>query len=462
MAHQLTRSSRTGLGLAITLAASSFGRASLAQWSPLTGEWGKDDPADIRVMTWNVGDALTSSNIKTEALNNWSGLAVVIASVQPDIILFQEAGDNSGNGTGGGVDSPATLALVVDLLMNGGSDPFRGGAVGAFVAAYAPGYTPPAHVFVSGESDGFNRNVIVSRWPFADLNGDGIATRSDIPFVQNVSYAAGGDGGIRGFQFVEIDLPDEVYAGDLVVGNAHLKAFGDASSMQQRENAARNVAFFIDHYYNGAGTTTPDPLGVISDAPQPTSILGDDTAVIIGGDWNEDEATNGRKGPAEWLIRAQNTGGTDGTDRDRTDSTFDAATNPITGDPDTRGGSKLDYLAWQDAVVTQRRAWIFDTTTLNSVNAPPAIFAFPIPNFVLQFSGVASDHLPVVADFTAPLAPACASDINGDGVVNGGDVSNILNVFGATGAALPEDLNNDGVVNGGDISSVLNTFGPCP
>jgi len=58
--------------------------------------------------------------------------------------------------------------------------------------------------------------------------------------------------------------------------------------------------------------------------------------------------------------------------------------------------------------------------------------------------------------------PPCPSDLNNDGLVNGADISVVLNVFGASGAGLPADLNGDGVVNGGDISFILNAFGPCP
>ena len=53
---------------------------------------------------------------------------------------------------------------------------------------------------------------------------------------------------------------------------------------------------------------------------------------------------------------------------------------------------------------------------------------------------------------TATLTPV-AGDINGDGNVNGIDLSLVLNQFGGPGSA---DLNNDGVVDGGDLAIVLN------
>jgi len=56
----------------------------------------------------------------------------------------------------------------------------------------------------------------------------------------------------------------------------------------------------------------------------------------------------------------------------------------------------------------------------------------------------------------------CTADLNGDGVVNGGDITILLNVFGNPFEGFgPNDLNADGVINGADISAILNQFGPC-
>lgn len=439
------------------LAALPIAVAASAQWNPAQGQWGKDDPAHVRVMTWNVRDAVCSTNSKQEALNNWTACAVIIASMKPDVLLLQEAGDNVGNGTGFAGDGVIALEATVDLLIRGGADPFLGRTVGAWVQKYDPDFDLP-HVFVSAASDGFNRNVILSRWPFVDLNGDGRATMSDIPFVSNVSYAAGGDGGIRGFQFVEVDLPDDVYAGDLVIGGAHLKAGGSGADVIQRREAAQNAAYFIDHFYNGAGVGVPDPDDAINDNPPAQSVLDPNTPVIIGGDWNEDELTNGNKGPAEWLTRAELTGGNDGTDRDRSDSMYDDAVDPLTGSRGTFGGSsKLDYLAWQDSVATLAHAWIFNTASLNSQTAPPEIIAFP--GLGTALSGAASDHRPVIADFALAIASPCVADLNGDGVVDGADLASMLAAWGA--GAGGADLNDDEQVNGADLAALLAAWGAC-
>jgi endonuclease/exonuclease/phosphatase family metal-dependent hydrolase len=442
---------------AVAVACFAIAPAALAQWNPTAGEWGRTDPADLRVMTWNVEDGICRTAQKVEALNAWTSLALIVAAMQPDVLIMQETGDNSGNGTGSGVDSVADLTTTLELFMHGGASPFPGGTATAFVQKYAPaGYDLP-YIYVSSDNDGFNRNVILSRYPFADLNGDTNATIPDF-FIRPDAYAPGGDGGIRGFSFAEIDLPDETYAGDLVVGNAHLKAGGGASDLAERLVAAQNTAYFIDYFYNGAGTGAPDPNNKVTDVPAATAVLDAHTPVIVGGDWNEDEGSNGRKGPAEWLTRAATTGGTDGTDFDRSDSVFDIAQDVLTGNDNTQGSSKLDYLGWQDSKATERRSWIFNTASLNATTSPPEFDFLPVSTTV-TLSGRASDHRPVLADFQLALAqPACEADLNGDNLVDGADLGLLLGAWGGSG---PADLNGSGAIDGADLGLLLGAWGPC-
>ena len=388
--------------------------AAQADWDPENGDWSKSAATDVRVMTWNVRDGVCSSNDKSEGLGNWTALARIIAAIRPDVLVIQEAGDNEGNGTGAVVDSVDDLAETIELLVNGGLDWFNDGtAVTAFVGKYAPDYILPFR-FVSSEDDGFNRNAVVSRYAFIDLNGDGRSGISNI-LVKPDAYAPGGDAGIRGFQFAEIDLPDNVYRGDLVLGNAHLKSGFSSSDFGERLRASRNAAYFIDYWFNGAGTGVPDPNGRISVSPAATMILDDFTPVVIAGDWNEDELTNGRKGPAEWLTRAAVTEGTDGTDRDRSDSTFDTAIHVFSKSRATFGsGGKLDYIAWQDSIVTRRRAFVFDTLGTPRASLPGELGGFPLPT---RASRIASDHRPVIVDLILPLW----GDFDGDGDVDADD-----------------------------------------
>jgi len=282
-----------------------------AQWNPPTGQWGKIDAADLRVMTWNVQDGICTTQPKTEGSNSWCAIARVIAALKPDVLILQETGDNSGNGTGSGLDTVAELALVVNYLLHGGNDSFNGNAaITAWVRKYAASYDLP-YVFVSTENDGFNRNIILSRYPFADQNGDTKATMSDIPTVAAGSaWAPGGDGGIRGFMFAEIDLPNVTYLGNAVVGNAHLKSGGATSDHDQRIVAAQNVGYVIQYWYNGNGGATPDPASRIFDSPVATSVLAANTPVILGGDWNEDEVKSGgaTSDHDQRIVAAQNVG----------------------------------------------------------------------------------------------------------------------------------------------------------
>jgi hypothetical protein len=444
---------RNGLKMvAVAGVALALGHAGFAQFNPVQGDWGKDELTDLRVMTWNVLDGVRSTISKGEG-GQWDAIARIIAVVKPDVLVMQECGDS---------EALSTLVTTCELLIHGGADPFLGGTVGSYVQEYAPTFDLP-YTYVNSETDGFNRNLIMSRYPFIDLNGDGKSTYPDIAFVTSTgTYAAGGDGGIRGYGFAEIDLPDDIYEGDLVQGFAHLKAGGTASDLLQRLNASKNVAYYIDHFYNGGGMGTVDPFGKISDFPEATSILDEHTVIVLGGDWNEDESTNGRKGPAEWLTLAEFAAGTDGTDYDRTDSTYDTATDALDGSTKTWGSSsKLDYIAWQDSKATPRHQVVFDSLPMNTSSRPDEFLGV---TRYRDLSGDASDHLPVFVDLMlalVPPPPECDGDTNSDGVVDLTDLSNVLFNFGAsvppgTGADV---AGNDGVVDLNDLSTVLFNFG---
>jgi hypothetical protein len=259
-------------------------------------------------------------------------------------------------------------------------------------------------VYISGENDGFNRNVIMSRFPFADLNGDGKSTYADIATVTAHLWAPGGDGGIRGFAFAELDLPAATYQGNLVVGNAHLKSGGTTSDAQQRLVAAQNVSYYVRHFYNGGGTASVDPFAKIADSPVATSVLPATTPVVLGGDWNEDELGNGTtRGPAEWLAKAQTVGGTsDGVDRDGSDAAIDGALHWSTGsDASFQNGSKLDYVVWQDSIATLRNQGIFISGSNSAASQPAEIAGFA--GGASGCSSAASDHRMVYVDLRLPI-----------------------------------------------------------
>jgi endonuclease/exonuclease/phosphatase family metal-dependent hydrolase len=424
------------------VAASLLSTSALAQWNPPAAQWGKSDSTDVRVMSWNVQDALCSTNAKTEGNNNWCACARIVAALKPDVLLMTEAGDNSGNGTGSSVDSVANLTTTIDDFLHGGTDSFHGNsAVTAWVQKYAPGYDLP-YVFVSSSSDGFNRNVLLSRFPFSDRNGDTRATLSDIPSVTAHAWAPGGNGGIRGFLFGEFDLPNATYAGDLVVGGAHLKAGSNSSDHTQRITAAQNVSYVVRYWYNGNGGAFPDPFAKIADSPAATSVLAANTPIVLLGDWNEDEQSNGStRGPVDWLSQASAVGGTtDGTDADGTDMTYDASVEYFTGVRETHvSGSKLDYLAWQDSIASLRRSQVFDSAATPSGSRPAELTGFS--GGTASVSAAASDHFPVFADFVLPLLIDC----NGNGISDALDIANGTS-YDTNGNGTPDECEPCGTV----------------
>ncbi|KAA0215357.1 MAG: hypothetical protein DYG94_04270 [Leptolyngbya sp. PLA3] len=437
-----------------------------AQWDPANGLWGKQEGTDIRVMTWNIQDGIVStSTTKTAGFNDWNALVHIVAALRPDVLLLQEAGDQSGNGTGSGADSVGELTTAIELFLHGGNDPFRGNVpVTSYVQLHAPDYDLP-YVFVSNITDGFNRNVILSRFPMGDINGDGLSTFSNFVLLPD-AYQTGGNGGIRDFMHAEINLPDETYLGDLVVGTCHLRSGSESSDLAERLTAARNIAYFIDYFFNGAGMGAADPNAKIAFPSTAPSLLDPYTPVIWGGDLNENEATNGRKGPAEWFARANLMGGTDGTDRDRSDSTWDTATQPISGETGTFGSSstnKLDYLVFQDSVWPVRQQFIFRSSGSGMTAAQLPLPVRNFPTQPLACSGLASDHRPVVIDFMPALVPPdeCQADWNGDDALDFFDVAGFLADFSAQDP--DADLTGEGAFDFFDVAAFLSLFSAgCP
>ncbi|MBX3378957.1 MAG: hypothetical protein KF805_02595 [Phycisphaeraceae bacterium] len=398
--------------IAFLLALFAGGAIANAQWDPANRQWGKDDPDDFRVVTFNIQDRVCSTNGKQEGQNSWTAIAVQIAALKPDVLVMVECGDNSANGTGTAqgyntVDTVQRLTDTLNLLMRGGTDPYVAGnpAVTSYVTKYAPAFDMP-YVYVSDQTDNFNRNVVLSRFPLADLNGDNRTALGTFTLSADAAapYYTAGNAGVRGFLFAEINLPDDRYGGDFVMGGGHLKSGSVTQDLADRLAASQRIAYYIDAIFNGLGTATPDPHFRCSNFPRPTKVLTATTPVVWAGDFNEDELNNGRDGPALWMTRAAAVSpATDGTDRDRTDSSYDDSRDPFTNNRNTQGSNtnnKLDYICWQDSIATLRRSFVFRASTMPTTATPVEFAGYPGLWFNISSW---TDHRAVVADFVLPV-----------------------------------------------------------
>lgn len=70
---------------------------------------------------------------------------------------------------------------------------------------------------------------------------------------------------------------------------------------------------------------------------------------------------------------------------------------------------------------------------------------------------------PTMVTLTVVPATNCPADLNHDGMVDGADLSLLLQSWGPCGSgACPADLNGSGYVDGADLSILLNAWGNCP
>ncbi len=388
-------------------------------FDPANGDWAKDDPDNLRVMTYNVYQGIGVGMSTTPATANTIGsqhayLGLICAALDPDVLCLQEIK----------CETPATQAQAQTALQTWANSYLGTGR----------------HVYVSSATDGHNRNAVVSRYPFADLNGDGQALRHDIflfPGPDDLPPGTPPGGHLRGWLQAEIDLPDDVYRGDILVVSGHLKCCGGAANMAERLTAAQNMAYWINASFN-------DTTDIFS-PPQP---LADATPVVLCGDLNEDEDANGRYGPVAWLAGWTPTPD-DGTDRDDTSMQVAAAAEPFNGSLKTYlGSSRLDYVLTQDAIAPVASAFLFDSQRAAQHGALPATLATVLNG--ANASTLASDHLPVIVDLGLPKKTQ--GDFNGDGFVTVDDYAALQACLSGPAApagndCLDVDLSDDGAVD---------------
>jgi endonuclease/exonuclease/phosphatase family metal-dependent hydrolase len=414
-------------------------------FDPVHGDYGKSDLKHVRIMTFNIQDGIGVGVSTTPADATHSGaqygfdyIGRICHAFNPDVICMQEVEPST--------DFNQTLAICQQW-----ADTYFGAGV--------------MNVHVSTNTDGFNRNVTFSKFPYGDLNGDGVSMSSNTGFILPGTGGTppGGDAGIRGWVMSEINLPDNIYQGDLFVGNSHLKAGSDTTDYADRLKAAQNMSYYINEALNKSQNTGGDPANrIISQPPNP---LGPTTPVVLCGDFNEDEQTNGRDGPVLWLT-SFTTAANDGTDRDGSTMPIDVSYKLFTASE--RGTisntTKFDYILAQDSIATVVRSFIYDAARTGSNPYPPDLQGIQTP---FQASAYASDHRPVIMDLALPLAPPIPGDCDEDGDVDIADFSTCFEpcLLGPDQAASPScvadaDIVSDNVVDLHDFAAFQLNFAP--
>ena len=89
---------------------------------------------------------------------------------------------------------------------------------------------------------------------------------------------------------------------------------------------------------------------------------------------------------------------------------------------------------------------------------------FDVTGDELTFDGVifvnaAGNPMKVDSSDSIVFVPACPADINGDAVVDVGDLLEVVGTWGESD--VPSDVNEDGVVNVSDLLAVVDAWGPC-
>ncbi len=149
------------------------------------------------------------------------------------------------------------------------------------------------------------------------------------------------------------------------------------------------------------------------------------------------------------------------------------------------GGTSVDFLAWSDVPGTTLDFFVGTEGSdgfqveLAGVELPlePTMFSIPLDgieynDMVIGFGWVYSQgagptdptreiYISALIWNGPPPPPPCPIDLNGDRVVDGQDLGQILvNYYSTTSG--DSDVNEDGYVDSQDIALMLENWGPCP
>lgn len=351
---------RTACAAMLMASAVLLAPAAAPAFDPQSGDYTRDDPKDVRIVTYNHAREFIDNPATDPEFNR------ILTALDPDAVVMQEFVDT------------ITIADVVNRFNA--------------ILPIAGGGSWQVHF---GELGGI-RTVIISRYPL-------LLTRT------NTVPAAG----TRGVTMALVDLPDADYATDVYLMGVHLKCCGNPGGSEDadRQDSADAMTNWLG---DARGVARPFGENVALPAGTPILMLGDFN--MVGGpqpEWTlttgdiQDEVAYGADVKGDW---------------DNSDMTNLMPQDPFTGDTFTWQGnqsfppSALDRIFHTDSVTVIANSFILNTNTMTA----PALAAAGLQAGDTLPQNT-SDHLPVVVDLriasaTCTTDPQCADGLfcNGD------------------------------------------------